>query len=129
MGRRLAYRLDCDHPRRAGYGVAGAPDRRNAFARASHESSYRLLLERYRARLEKGERENSREFAIGGELPTNKDLWLALTVCGEGGLEFGAALELTGTYGPQMRTNSPTQNCSPLMSPQAGGSGRRNLTN
>jgi hypothetical protein len=49
----------------------------------SAEASWR------RARYDTGERESSRKLAIGGELKVTKDMWLVLSVGGEGGLAHG----------------------------------------
>lgn len=86
-----------------GLGAKYGSDKRNVTLEASW----------YRARLDTGERENSRKLAIGGEMMINKDLWLVLTVGGEGGLKngknspfmlgglkFGTASESTGAFGP-----------------------------
>lgn len=68
----------------------------------------------YRARYDNGERETSRKLALGGEIMINKDLWLVLTIGGEGGLKngknspfalaglkFGTASEPTEAFAPR----------------------------
>ena len=77
-------------------------DKRNVSAEASVQ----------RARFDTGGLETSRKLAIGGELMISKDLWLVMSIGGQGGqkngnnspfalagLKFGSASESTGAFG------------------------------